>query len=102
MIDITDSTDKFDFSLFDVLPALKNGRTSWQQAGYQLAGLGVTLALAIGGGLIAGLILRFPIWLQLNELSYFDDNEFWELPILDCAQLEQGNLPKVCRFFQRH
>jgi len=85
------SFDTYGHNLFEVFPALKDGRTAWGQTGYQFAGLGVTLAMAIGGGLITGFILRLPIWIQLDEQSYYDDEDFWEVPH-ESVELEQGQL----------
>ena len=51
------------------------------QAGYQLAGLALTLAMAICSGLITGLVLKTPIMNQIKkEEELFDDSPFWEVP----------------------
>ncbi len=48
---------------------------------YQLAGLGLTIGIAIVGGLVTGLILRIPI---IDQVKYnqemFEDHLFWETP----------------------
>lgn len=63
----------------DVVSGL--GRTPLQQSGYQLAALGVTLALAIVGGALTGLIMRIPIIEQVNEVEeMFDDEPNWVTP----------------------
>jgi ammonium transporter Rh len=85
------SFETYGHNLYEVFPEMANGRTSWGQTGYQFAGLGVTLGIAIGGGLITGLILRLPFWIQLDEPSYFDDEDFWEVPS-EPVELEQGQL----------
>jgi len=85
--------ETYGHNLDVVFEALKDGqRTPWGQAGYQFAGLGVTLGIAIVGGVITGLILKLPIWIQLDEVSYFDDEDFWEVPSSDTTELEQGQL----------
>ena len=51
------------------------------QAGYQLAGLGLTLVMAIFSGLITGLIIKAPIIEQVKDAEeLFDDKPFWEIP----------------------
>ncbi len=48
---------------------------------YQLAGLGLTIGIAIVGGLVTGLILRIPL---IDQVKYneemFEDHLFWETP----------------------
>ncbi|UJR17563.1 hypothetical protein I4U23_004459 [Adineta vaga] len=53
-------------------------RTNNMQAAYQAAALGLTLGMAIVGGLITGLILRIPIFVQKYE--NFEDEPNWHLP----------------------
>ncbi|XP_059837619.1 ammonium transporter Rh type A-like [Hypanus sabinus] len=55
-------------------------RTAMQQAGYQAAGLGISLAVALFGGLITGFILRNPIWGQPPDEDCFEDQIYWEVP----------------------
>ncbi|XP_059837620.1 ammonium transporter Rh type A-like [Hypanus sabinus] len=55
-------------------------RTAMQQAGYQAAGLGISLAVALFGGLITGLILRISIWGQPPDQNCFEDQLYWEVP----------------------
>ena len=55
-------------------------RSAGIQAGYQCAGLVLTIAMAIVGGLLTGLILRLPIFIKPNTDSYFDDSLNWEVP----------------------
>lgn len=92
------STETYGHNLYNVFPAMKydpvynpNPRTAWGQTGYQFAGLGVTLAVAIGGGMLTGFILRLPCWIQLDEQSIHDDEDFWEVP-QEGHTLEQGQL----------
>jgi ammonium transporter Rh len=57
------------------------GRTASAQAGYQLAALGVTLAIAILGGILTGLIMRIPVIEQIEEVEeMFDDEPNWITP----------------------
>jgi len=56
------------------------GRTAAMQAVYQLAALGMTLAIAIGGGIATGFIMRLPIWDSPPTNTLFEDDIFWEVP----------------------
>lgn len=57
------------------------GRTAGEQAGYQLAALGVTLGIALLGGAITGAIMRLPILQQIDEEErLFDDEPYWQTP----------------------
>ncbi|CAF2751463.1 unnamed protein product [Rotaria sp. Silwood2] len=53
-------------------------RENHTQSAYQAAALGLTVGMAIVGGLITGIILRIPIFAQKDK--YFDDEENWHLP----------------------
>ncbi|CAF0965964.1 unnamed protein product [Rotaria sordida] len=55
-------------------------RTVSVQAGYQCAGLLLTLGMAIIGGLLTGILLRLPIFSTPNNDSYFDDSLNWHVP----------------------
>jgi ammonium transporter Rh len=55
-------------------------RTPAVQAGFQCAGLVLTLAMAIVGGLGTGLFLRLPIFATPDNDSYFDDSLNWHVP----------------------
>ncbi|NP_001279347.1 ammonium transporter Rh type A [Callorhinchus milii] len=55
-------------------------RTAIQQAGFQAAGLGATLVVAIVGGAITGFIISLPIWGQPPDQNCFDDQIYWEVP----------------------
>lgn len=61
------------------------GRTTGQLAGYQAAGLAVSLGFAIVGGVITGFILRLPIWDQPQGRQIFDDEEYWLMPPLSLS-----------------
>lgn len=53
-------------------------RTYSMQSAYQAAALGLTLCMAIVGGLITGAILRSPIFVQ--NFENFEDEPNWHLP----------------------
>lgn len=65
--------------LYETFPERRQ-RTAMVQAGYQAAGLGTSLAIAIIGGLITGFILRIPVWGQPPDQNCFDDQIYWEVP----------------------
>jgi ammonium transporter Rh len=50
------------------------------QAGYQCAGLILTLGVAIVGGALTGAFLRLPIFSTPDNDSYFDDSLNWHVP----------------------
>ena len=50
-----------------------------QQGGRQFICLVVTLAIALFGGLVTGIIIRLPIWEQPDEEQIFDDEDYWIL-----------------------
>ena len=56
-------------------------RSSSTQSAYQAAGLGLTISMAVVGGLITGAILRIPLFSQKSE--DFDDEANWHLPNSD-------------------
>jgi ammonium transporter Rh len=56
------------------------GRTAAVQASYQLASLGMTIALALVGGFITGFIMRIPIIEQIEAEEMFDDEPNWCVP----------------------
>ncbi|XP_070201915.1 ammonium transporter Rh type B-B-like isoform X2 [Littorina saxatilis] len=62
----------------DVEPGL--GRTGSQQAAFQIAALGITLLVAIVGGLLVGVIVRFVPLNQPRGLYLFEDKDNWEVP----------------------
>jgi ammonium transporter Rh len=56
-------------------------RTGGTQALFQLAGLGVTVGVALVFGSLTGLLLRLPIFEQLSqEVEMFDDEAQWVTP----------------------
>ncbi|XP_024886275.1 ammonium transporter Rh type B-B isoform X2 [Temnothorax curvispinosus] len=62
---------------YGISPGLN--RTAYQQAGYQLLALAVTLAISIVSGLITGILLRTMICGRVTEQQKFDDVVVWEL-----------------------
>jgi hypothetical protein len=57
------------------------GRTAGEQAGYQIAALFMTLGMAVIGGIVTGLILRLPVFEQVDKIELmFDDEESWLIP----------------------
>jgi ammonium transporter Rh len=68
-------------ALGDQFPARADGTvTAMEQAGRQAAGLAVSVAIAIVGGLLTGLFLRLPIWAQPLADQVFDDSSYWTVP----------------------
>ncbi|CAF4938869.1 unnamed protein product [Rotaria sp. Silwood1] len=55
-------------------------RSAAVQAGYQCAGLVLTLGMAIVGGLLTGAFLHLPIFATPDNDSYFDDSLNWHVP----------------------
>ena len=53
-------------------------RTNSAQSGFQAAALGLTIGMAVVGGLIAGIILRIPFFAQ--KTNDYDDEPHWHLP----------------------
>ncbi|XP_046657631.1 ammonium transporter Rh type A-like [Daphnia pulicaria] len=62
----------------DMEPGL--GRSATTQAAYQIYALLTTLALAIVGGLLTGILLKLPIFDQVPRHRLFDDELSWEVP----------------------
>ncbi|XP_067104683.1 rh family, C glycoprotein a [Osmerus mordax] len=56
------------------------GRTVWSQGGHQAGAMCVAIVFGIFGGILVGLILRFPIWGDPADENCFDDEVYWELP----------------------
>ncbi|XP_076980285.1 ammonium transporter Rh type C [Tamandua tetradactyla] len=50
------------------------------QGGFQAAGIFVSLAMALAGGTIVGIILKFPVWGQPADQNCFEDEVYWEVP----------------------
>jgi ammonium transporter Rh len=76
---------EYRHSASTIYPAIQtldnpNGRTSAQQALYQLAGLGVALLVSIVTGAITGAILRLQLWNQIREKNLYTDTGYFHLP----------------------
>ncbi|XP_060067774.1 ammonium transporter Rh type A-like [Ylistrum balloti] len=81
--------DNFGDSLYVIFPArtpnIVNGtvypadRLAFDQGGYQIAALVTTLALAIVGGLLTGLVMRAPIWDAPDDQELYDDRNYWDV-----------------------
>ena len=57
------------------------GRSGLQQGGYQMAALALTLAMAVVGGAITGLVMRMPLFSQIKESdALFEDEAGWLMP----------------------
>lgn len=54
--------------------------SSSMQGSFQAAGIFVSLAMALVGGIIVGIILKLPIWGQPADENCFDDAIYWEVP----------------------
>jgi len=73
----------FSFTVKDGgLMEAKNGlgRTAGTQALWQAASLGLTLAVAIVGGTITGIIINLLAFSKQSEEFYYDDRQFFEVP----------------------
>lgn len=55
-------------------------RSSLAQVGYQALTLGVTVLIAVAGGLLTGVIIRLPVFADEVPASYFNDHPHWETP----------------------
>jgi ammonium transporter Rh len=81
----TPSINSTDFSQFNLKDTIfyegGDGRSASSQAWYQLAAIGVTLIIAIVGGVITGFVMKLPIFEQINdEEEMFDDEPAWITP----------------------
>ncbi|KNC21133.1 hypothetical protein FF38_10313 [Lucilia cuprina] len=56
------------------------GREASSQAGYQLLGIGVTVLVAIVGGILAGLALKYTNFRKLQKEEHHQDELYWEVP----------------------
>lgn len=65
-----------------LIPGLEAGlgRTAQEQALYQVAALGSTIAIAIVGGVLTGLVLRLPYLASPTDVFCFDDEPFFNIP----------------------
>lgn len=65
-----------------LIPGLEEGlgRTAQEQALYQLAALGSTIAIAIVGGVLTGFVLRQPYLASPTDEFCFDDDPYFNIP----------------------
>ena len=82
---VFNSTDYIDQSLFNstVEEYRKGGmgRSALVQGGYQMAAVTVTLSMAIVSGALTGLLMRLPLFEQIEEaVECFDDEPHWITP----------------------
>ncbi|KAH3746292.1 rhesus-associated glycoprotein [Pelomyxa schiedti] len=80
-----------------VFPEMGTGRSASEQALCQLAGIGVTLGMALVGGAIAGGVLSIP-GIQGKPETFYHDMEYWHMPDWDtdlekAAALEGADAP---------
>lgn len=80
--------DTFGDSIHDVYHFTKE-RTPQEQAGYQLAGLGITLGIAIFTGLATGYITSRPMFMPPPEESLFDDKHHWANCVIEHEELHE-------------
>lgn len=71
-----------------------DNRSASEQGGLQMASLGVTLAIALIGGIFTGFFLKFPCFDGPTEL--FDDKIFWEM---EESQIPHGYMPGTTQEF---
>ncbi|XP_006885288.1 PREDICTED: ammonium transporter Rh type C [Elephantulus edwardii] len=64
----------FDFE------GVKSNRTTVVQGCFQAAGIFVSLAMALVGGCIVGIILKLPFWGQPADENCFEDDIYWHTP----------------------
>ena len=67
------------FSYQDFVP---DDRSPSQQAGYQIAAIAVAVGIALVGGALIGLLLRLPIWDNLQDNELYEDEVFWMVRML--------------------
>eukprot|EP01106_Pelomyxa_sp_JSP_P018121 TRINITY_DN79_c0_g1_i4.p1 TRINITY_DN79_c0_g1~~TRINITY_DN79_c0_g1_i4.p1 ORF type:complete len:337 (+),score=84.52 TRINITY_DN79_c0_g1_i4:137-1012(+) len=66
-----------------VFPARLEGRGASAQASLQLAAIGITLGMAVVGGLLTGLLMLLPIFVPVkaeDKGPFFTDRKWWHLP----------------------
>jgi len=81
------SNTLYGSSIAEIFPARGEGRTAIEQGGFQLATLFTTLGIAIGGGLLTGLVLKQNIFAMDNRDLYRDDG-YWEVEQSDDEQID--------------
>lgn len=63
-------------------------------AGAQAICFGISLGIAIFGGLITGLILKLPFFDRPTEHDLFDDDKFWLIPVDESLYLSNDDFNK--------
>ncbi|XP_006867233.1 PREDICTED: ammonium transporter Rh type C [Chrysochloris asiatica] len=58
----------------------KTNRTTDLQGSFQAAGIFVSIAMALVGGGVVGIILKLPFWAQPADENCFEDEIYWEMP----------------------
>ena len=61
----------------------------------QFVGFMVTLGISIGGGILAGLIIKIPLIDKMHPDEYFNDEKDWEL---NAAQDEESTTTSVTNY----
>ncbi|MCJ8728649.1 hypothetical protein PDJAM_G00006910 [Pangasius djambal] len=75
------SSSVYGNGLKEVFPEVfDNNFTASNQAVMQIASLGVTLGMALIGGLIVGFVLKLPIYGAPPDRLCFEDSVYWEVP----------------------
>ena len=80
--------DSFGDSLNSTYP-FTTGRTPQVQAGYQLAGLGICLGIAISTGLLTGFVTSRSYFQPPPEQSLFDDKFHWANCVIEHEELHE-------------
>ena len=79
----------FGADLQNIYPYQALNRTPEEQAGYQLAGLGVCLGLAIGGGMLTGFIASREWFMPPPVDALFDDKHHWANCVIEHEELHE-------------
>ncbi|PFX22508.1 ammonium transporter Rh type A-like [Stylophora pistillata] len=74
------STEYWELKNMGVKFNVGDQRTASVQAGYQVAGILVTIVVSIFGGIVTGSIVKRKIFDPPSEEQLFNDEDFWELP----------------------
>ena len=79
----------FGSDLSSIYPYQALNRTPEDQAGYQLAGLGICLGIAIGGGLLTGFIASREWFMPPPVDALFDDKHHWANCVIEHEELHE-------------
>uniref|UniRef100_A0A7N6FJ13 Ammonium transporter AmtB-like domain-containing protein n=1 Tax=Anabas testudineus TaxID=64144 RepID=A0A7N6FJ13_ANATE len=75
------SREVYGDGLEDVFPEIAKGHLSASTQGFRQAiSLGVTLGIALLGGIVVGFILKLPVCGAPSDAICFEDNIYWEVP----------------------